>query len=85
MPRVVALRAISAVRVTALDAFQRFSQEARTSSFGHHPVSHLPGRIVTHVLGVAALEIGDPMTFVILMKADDLPGNRQPRTVIALH
>jgi hypothetical protein len=31
----------------------------------------LPRRIVTHVLAVAAFEIGHPVLFVVLMESDD--------------
>ena len=30
-----------------------------------------------HVLGVTALQVGDPMSFLVLMEADDLSGNRR--------
>lgn len=39
-----------------------------------YPGPLLPGRIVSHVNGVAALEISDPLLFLIVdMKADDSP------------
>jgi hypothetical protein len=36
-----------------------------------HPRANLPGRIVPHVLGVRAFEVGNPMSFLILMEVDD--------------
>ena len=39
---------------------------------GHDPGPLLPRRIVTNVLGMSALEIGDPVRLGVLVKADDL-------------
>ena len=50
--------------------------ESALAAFGSRdPVASGPGRIVTHVLSVAAFEIGDPMAVFIEMKADDAPGS----------
>jgi hypothetical protein len=35
------------------------------------PGADLPRRIVAHVLGMSALQVGHPLPFVILMKSDD--------------
>lgn len=45
-----------------------------------HPGTNLPGRIVPHVLGVPALQVGDPVPLVIEMKTHDAPfqGLRPP-------
>jgi hypothetical protein len=41
---------------------------------GNDPRAHLPGRIVANVLRVAALEVGNPMVLVVLVKPHDAPG-----------
>lgn len=38
---------------------------------GDYPGSVLPGRIVAHVLCVTAFEVGDPMPFLVDVKAND--------------
>jgi hypothetical protein len=43
-----------------------------------NPRSHLPRRVVRNVLRVSALEIGDPLSFAVLVKADDSPWYRRP-------
>lgn len=40
---------------------------------------------MSHVLRVTAFEVGNPVLFFILMKADDSPWNRRPRTYISPH
>ena len=48
--------------------------DARTAALdGNDPWPHLPGRIVSHVLRMAALELGHPVPFVVLSEADDTP------------
>jgi hypothetical protein len=39
---------------------------------------------VSHVLTMTALEVGDPVLLFVLMKADDLPGDRRPRLGVTL-
>jgi hypothetical protein len=36
-----------------------------------HPGAYLPGRRVPHVLSMSALQLGDPVPFHVLPKADD--------------
>lgn len=55
------------------NAFQPLTHHAGPAVLGHDPWTDLPGRFVAHVLGVAALEIGDPLTFAVLVKTDDPP------------
>jgi hypothetical protein len=71
--------------LATLDALEIFSEKGCATRLGGHPGSYLPGRIVTHMLRMAALEVRDPMPFLILMEADDSPGNRRPRAYISLH
>ena len=40
-----------------------------------HPWPLLPRRIVTHVLRMAALQVGDPIADVVLMEPDDAARN----------
>ena len=41
-------------------------------AFGsEHPRAESPGRIVADVVRVAALKVGDPVTVLVLVKADD--------------
>jgi hypothetical protein len=61
-----------------IHAPQRVPDEACPARFRSNPRSRLPGRIVPHVLGVAALQVGDPMSFLVLMEADDLSRDRRP-------
>lgn len=50
-----------------------FGTDARRASFRRrHPWTALPRRIVTHVLRMAACEVGDPIAAVVLVKSDDL-------------
>lgn len=42
---------------------------------GNDPRPQLPGRIVSHVLLMAALEVSHPVARRILMVADDPPGD----------
>jgi len=38
---------------------------------GHHPLAHLPRRIMPNVLGVAALEVSHPVSFVVAVEIDN--------------
>jgi hypothetical protein len=69
-------RISSGLHPDTLHASQSLADETRTSRFGRHPRPRLPRRIVPHVLRVAALELGNPMSFIILMEADDPSWNR---------
>jgi len=55
------------------NAFQPLTHHAGPAGLGHDPWTDLPRRLVAHVSGVAALEIGDPLTFDVLVKTDDPP------------
>ena len=49
--------------------------EMRIAAFGsEYPGADGPGRIVTEVLGVAAFEVGDPVSLIVLMEGDDFAG-----------
>ena len=48
-------------------------QEAATPLSSEHPRPLEPRRVVPHMLGVAAREIGDPITALVLVEADDGP------------
>lgn len=43
----------------------------RTAFGGEDPGAESPGWVVADVLGVAALEVGDPVGLVVLVKGDD--------------
>ncbi len=55
----------------AIDAHQRLSGEALPAGVGRYPRAVLPGWIVSDVLIVPALQLRDPMSFLILMKSDN--------------
>src|SRR5437762_12010996 len=58
---------------SALQAFEGLSDPLRPSLRRHYPLPRLPRRIVPHMTGMAAFQIGDPMPLVILMKPDNRP------------
>jgi hypothetical protein len=52
---------------------RKFGADARRAPFRRrHPRAALPRRIMSHVLRVPALEIGDPSAAIILMERNDL-------------
>jgi hypothetical protein len=54
-----------------------FGAEAGGTAFGGgDPLAGGPGWIVAEMLGVAAVEIGDPVIFGVLMEGDDFAGDR---------
>jgi hypothetical protein len=55
------------------NAVQGSTDEASSPIFRRHPRPNLPGRIVPHVLGMAALEFGNPMLLIILVESNDSP------------
>ncbi|MEA2723751.1 MAG: hypothetical protein QOH59_1522 [Gemmatimonadales bacterium] len=55
----------------AFRALERRAQPALSTFFGCHPVPNLPGRIVTHVLLMAARELRHPVPLLVLMKTCD--------------
>jgi hypothetical protein len=48
--------------------------------FGEYPGAILPRRVVAYMLGVTALEIGDPVPLVVDVEGDDAP-ERSPRLI----
>jgi len=57
--------------LVALSASE-FTTENTLATFGCcSPRPVCPRRIVAHMLVVPAFELGDPMTLLVLMKADD--------------
>src|SRR5579872_2543032 len=58
-------------RSIAENAVQSSTNESAPPFLGGHPGADLPGRIVADVLGVTALEIGDPVPLLVLVKAND--------------
>ena len=44
--------------------------------FGEHPGPRGPGWVVPNVLRVAAIQVGDPVRFLVLMKSCD-PANQR--------
>ena len=55
----------------ASHALELGAEEACAARLGHHPWSHLPRWLVTHVLRMTANEIRHPMSLVILVVPDD--------------
>lgn len=73
----VALHLSSGLAPHTLHATKRAADEARPAGFRCDPRPRLPRRLVPHMLRVTALEVGDPMTFIILMEPDDPSWNRR--------
>jgi hypothetical protein len=57
------------------DAHENRSEMFGATGLGDHPWPLLPRRIVTHVLRVATLQVGDPIADVVLVKPDDAAWN----------
>jgi hypothetical protein len=55
----------------ALGAEEKLGEMGASALFGCDPGTHLPGRPMADMLGVAAGEIGHPISKFVLMKADD--------------
>jgi hypothetical protein len=53
------------------------ADKACPACLGQNPGPGLHGWVVPHVLSVTALEVGNPVSFLVLMKADDLSRNRR--------
>ena len=47
------------------------SEKVRTPVGGHDPRTVLPWRVVPHVLGVPAFELGHPMAFGVRVKSNN--------------
>ena len=58
-------------RRVAVGTLERRTQPALTTLRGEYPRAFLPGRPVTHVLAVAALEERHPVPHLVLLEADD--------------
>jgi hypothetical protein len=68
---------------TALDrslladnALQPLPDHAGSTGVGQHPWTDLPRRLVAYVVGVAALEVGHPVAFGVLVKSRDSSPHR---------
>jgi hypothetical protein len=60
-----------ASQLIALPARQRGAEPSRASFGRQDPGTHLPRRRVANMLRVSAFELGDPVLFQVLAKADD--------------
>lgn len=58
-----------------MHAVQHGAEHGPATFFGYNPGPVLPGRIVPHVLRVAAFQVGDPVVFLVGVEADDPPRN----------
>lgn len=63
--------AAGAQTLVIVGTIEKGAESAATPLFRLRPLAHLPGGLMPHMLGVAALELRDPLAFFILMKADD--------------
>jgi hypothetical protein len=54
--------------MVAETALERRADSCRATLDGNDPWTHLPRGIVTHVLRMPTLEVGNPVTFVILVE-----------------
>jgi hypothetical protein len=79
------LPAYSLQLAPTLHAHQLSPDEALSSCFGGDPWPDLPRRIVADVLGVTAVEVGDPVLFLVLMKTNDPPCDCRSRFGFWLH
>jgi len=79
-PRYAALgsRLVGASAQRTGDAREGGTDESAPPLLGLHPRPHLPRWVVSHVLAVPALQLCDPVPFVVLMKADDAARDRRP-------
>jgi hypothetical protein len=55
----------------AQTAFDKLAECLLSSGFGRHPRSDEPGRLVTHMLAVTALQLRDPMLLFVLTESHD--------------
>ncbi len=63
---------------------REFAADVRGATFGgEDPGAEGPGRVVADVLGVAALQVGDPVGLLVLVESDDFVqrGHRKRRTI----
>ena len=65
----------------AFDAVQPSTNEAESTIRRGNPRSDLPGRVVTDVLGVAALEVRNPVLLFVLVEANDAALHQSVRGV----
>ena len=57
----------------ALLTVERFPQCVCAAVGGHDPWTVRPRRIVSNMLVVSALQLGDPVLLLVLVKSDDAP------------
>ena len=65
------VRGLARIRLVALSARQKRPEPSSAPFDRHNPGPYLPGWRVPNVLGVTALELGDPVPVHILSKADN--------------
>ena len=73
MQRDVALTSIAFNGLIAERTFDRRADALAALGCIQDPGADLPGRAVTHVLGMPAAQLGDPFSRLVSMKAVDLP------------
>jgi hypothetical protein len=62
---------MTGLQLIALAARQRGAEPSRAPFWRQDPGAYLPRRRVANVLRVSAFELGDPVLFLVLSKADD--------------
>ena len=72
---------LSRRRAVTIDAVQGSTYESATPLGSNHPRPHLPRRIVTDVLGVPTVQLGNPVSQLVPMKACDVAVHLGSRTV----
>lgn len=60
-----------------MDAPERDAEVSSPTGDSRDPRPDLPWRIVTHVLRMPTLEVSHPVTFVVLVEADNPPRRRR--------
>ncbi len=63
---------IARITIVALSAIQQVSDHLFATFIRRHPLAVHPGWIMTNMLMMPALQLGNPMVLVVLMKTDDL-------------
>lgn len=67
------MRVMGSLVGVAKEAVEFGTNPAGSAIRSCHPLAELPGRIVTHVLAMAALQLGHPVTLFVKMEAGDWP------------
>jgi hypothetical protein len=62
---------ITRCALIALAATKVLAERGHAARFRQHPGAIRPGRIVANMLVVPTCQLGDPVLFVVLVKADD--------------